>query len=74
MMDELISYLMTTPYASYVTVVILVAYLLSHVIQYLPVTWTEKIPDIVMTFINLLAAKHGAEQAAKTDISGNPVE
>lgn len=56
------------------SLIVLIAYVLSHVVQYLPVTWTEKVPDIVMTVINLLAAKHGAEASAQTDIKGNLME
>lgn len=56
-----------------VTIIVGVAYVLSHVVQYLPVSWTEKIPDIVMTIVNLVAAKHGSAQAAQTDIKGNVV-
>lgn len=55
----------------YATIIITVCYVLSHVVQYLPVTITGKIPDIVMYIINALAAKHGADSSAKTDMSGN---
>lgn len=55
------------------SLVILIGYFLAHVVQYLPVSVTSKIPDFVMTLINLLAAKHGAQESAKTGINGNPV-
>ncbi len=61
-------------YEQIATIVIGVAYFLSHSVQYLPVSWTEKIPDVVMVIINALAAKHGSEEAAKTDMKGNSVE
>ena len=62
---------MTSPYGQYFIMVSLVAYVLSHIVQYLPVKLTSKIPNVIMVVLNLLAAKHGAEQASKTDISGN---
>lgn len=49
----------------------LVCYFLSHIIQYLPVSFTEKVPNSVMKLINVLASKHGADKAALTDINGN---
>lgn len=72
-MDELFKFLLAN-YAQYVTMVVFAAYAMSHIVQYLPVKWTAKIPDLVMTVINFLAAKHGAISAAKTDIKGNPVD
>ena len=62
---------MTSPYGQYFILVSLVAYVLSHVVQYLPVSLTRKIPDFVMTAINILAAKHGVNKSAETDIKGN---
>lgn len=53
------------------SIAIITCYFLSHVIQYLPVKFTEKVPDSVMKLINLLASKHGADKAALTDINGN---
>ncbi len=70
-MSEFIDYLLTTEYGPYVMIFITVCYVLSHVVQYLPVSWTEKIPNWIMVLINLAASKHGAEEAAKTDIKGN---
>ena len=58
----------------YMTIIIGICYFLSHSVQYLPVSWTEKIPDFVMTIINAVAAKHGSDKAALTDIKGNSVE
>lgn len=61
-------------WSTILSTLITICYALSHVVQYLPETWTAKIPDSIMTIINYLAAKHGSELAAKTDMSGNPVE
>ncbi len=61
-------------YEQIATIVVAVAYFLSHCVQYLPVSWTEKIPDIAMVIINAIAAKHGSADAAKTDMKGNSVE
>lgn len=55
------------------SVVTLICYFLSHLVQYLPVSVTEKVPDAVMKVINVMAAKHGSQEAAKTDLAGNPV-
>ena len=74
MMDELFNMLMASPYGQYAAMVVFAAYVISHVIQYLPVSLTEKIPNFVMVALNFLAAKHGAASAAKTDIKGNAVE
>lgn len=46
-------------------------WVLANVIQYLPVSVTEKIPDVVMVGLNLLAAKHGEDMSARTDLKGN---
>ena len=72
--NVLFDWLATTDLAQYAALLAFIGYTLSGFIQYLPVSVTEKIPDIVMTIINLLAQKHGNDKAALTDIKGNPVE
>lgn len=54
-----------------ISITALCCYFLSHVIQYLPPEFTEKVPDSLMRIINVLASKHGADKAALTDIKGN---
>lgn len=49
----------------------LTAYVMTHVIKYLPVEFTTKIPNIVMVFINAIASKHGEEKSLLTDRKGN---
>lgn len=71
--NGLFIWIVTTEYAQYASVLALVGYLLSHIIQYLPVSVTTKIPDIVMVLINLIAAKHGANLSASTGLSGNKI-
>ena len=56
------------------TIIISICYFLAHSVQYLPTTWTEKIPDFVMVIINAVAAKHGSDKAAQTNMSGNKVD
>lgn len=74
LINALFEILAASDYAQYGTTLLLVGYTLAHIIPYLPVTWTAKIPDIVMTVLNILSAKHGAAKAAKTNIAGNPVD
>jgi hypothetical protein len=70
-MNELITALFTFIPVEYVAIITLLFYVLSHVVQYLPVSVTSKVPDWVMVIINVIASKHGADKAAKTDIKGN---
>ena len=74
LINAIFNVLATTTIGKYLTVVIMVCYLMSHLVQYLPVEWTTKIPNWVMVIINTIAAKHGAEKSAKTDIKGNPIK
>lgn len=71
--NALFTWLLSSDYAQYASIVVFVAYTLSHIVDYLPVSITSKIPNFVMVILNLLAAKHGTKQAAKKDIKGNPV-
>lgn len=64
----------TTPYAQYFTLFIFFCYVLAQVIQYLPIAWTEKIPNPIMVFINIVAGKHGAAKSAQTDLAGNKID
>lgn len=63
--------LLFTEYAEYAGMVAFICYVLAHVISYLPVSLTTKIPDFVMVVLNTIAAKHGPK---KTDMKGNSVE
>lgn len=64
-------WLLITPEVA--TIIALVVYVFTHhIIQYIPVKYTSKIPDWVMTILNLIGAKHGSDKAALTDIKGNP--
>ena len=71
--NALFNWLLSSDYAQYASIVVFVAYTLAHIIDYLPVKFTAKIPNFVMVALNLLAAKHGTKSAAKKDIKGNPV-
>lgn len=72
-MDQLFEMLLSSPYGQYVAIIVFAAYVLSHIIQYLPIKWTVKIPDWFMVGLNWLAAKHGAQKSAMTDMKGNLV-
>lgn len=76
-MKELIDlgfeFLGASDYAQYGTILITVCYILSHIVQYLPIKYSEKIPNCVMIALNIIAAKHGAEKSAATDLAGNVV-
>ena len=50
-----------------------VCYILSHCVQYVPMRFTEKVPDSVMVAVNLFTAKHGAKESASTDLKGNRI-
>lgn len=74
LINTIFNILAGTPVGQYLTVLVMVCYILSHLVQYLPVEWTTKIPNWVMVIINTIAAKHGAGKSAKTDIKGNPIK
>lgn len=69
-----VDFLLGSSFGPYVMVLLALSVFLSHIVQYLPVSVTEKIPNFVMVIINILAAKHGALQSARTDLKGNRIE
>ncbi|MFV8385810.1 hypothetical protein ACNO5E_17095 [Vibrio parahaemolyticus] len=71
--SALIDYLLTLGLEPYAIIFLSLSVFLSHIVQYLPLSITEKIPNVVMTLINILAAKHGALLSARTDIKGNRI-
>ena len=72
-MNTLFTWLASSDYSQYVGVIIFISYTLSHILQYLPVKWTTKIPNWVMITLNAISAKHGANRSAITDMSGNKI-
>lgn len=72
--NALIDVLLSYDFDAYVMVFLAVCVFLSHLVQYLPVSVTEKVPNLIMVIINALAAKHGAILSARTDIKGNRIE
>ena len=72
--NALFTWLASSDYAQYGSLIAFVGYTLSHIIQYLPVKVTSKIPDVVMKILNIIAAKHGSDKAAKTNLAGNPID
>lgn len=69
-MSELFTGLAASPYAQYLSIAAFVAFVITHTLPFLPVSWTSKIPDPVMQLLNKLAGQYG--NANKTDTSGNP--
>ncbi|WP_274882431.1 hypothetical protein [Vibrio harveyi] len=57
-----------------ISILVLVAFLLTHILPHLPPTVTEKIPNWVMFIVNYLAGQYKHAANAKTDINGNPRE
>jgi len=72
--NALFTWLASSDYAQYGSIIVFIAYTLSHIVQYLPVEYTARMPDWIMAVLNAIAAKHGSDKAAKTDIKGNPVD
>ena len=62
---------MLSPYAHYFVIIATVCFFLNQVIPYIPVKFTEKVPDTVMVIIHLLGLKHGKARSAITDYKGN---
>lgn len=74
-MQEAFNFLWTLVSPEIATVIALVVYVFTHhLIQYVPVKYTSKIPNWVMVILNLIGAKHGASESALTDIKGNPIK
>ncbi|MGY6509077.1 hypothetical protein ACXIUH_08915 [Vibrio parahaemolyticus] len=72
--SAIIDYLLTLGIEPYLMIFLSLSVFLSHAVQYLPLSVTEKIPNWVMVLLNILAAKHGAVLSARTDIKGNRIE
>lgn len=72
--NALFTWLLSSDYAQYASILVFISYTLSHIVQYLPVNVTEKIPNWLMVVLNVLASKHGAEESAKTDLAGNKTD
>lgn len=75
-MDELVQIIWGilggTAVAPYLGLVALVAYLLVHIVAVLPVSVTEKIPNVIMVVLNKIAGNYKGAENAKTDVRGNP--
>lgn len=58
LIQELLNYLMTSPYASYVATAVGVFYIIAHIIALLPAKVSDKIPAWLMKVINVVAANY----------------
>ena len=71
-MQEVVNYLWLFISPEIAAIIALCVYVFTHhIIQYIPVKYTSKIPDWVMVVLNMIGAKHGSDLAAKTDMRGN---
>ena len=70
-MQELINYLLTTPYAQYITLLIFIMFIFQQILPHLPPSVTSKIPNWVMLIVNSLAGRYKNAANKKTDIKGN---
>lgn len=57
-MQDIIDVISLTPYGNYVVVATTVCYVLAHVLAHTPVKYTSKIPPVVLTIVNALAANY----------------
>lgn len=71
LINTLFNYLLTTPYAQYVTIVVFAMFIVQHILPYLPPSVTTKIPNWVMIIVNSLAARYKHTENKNTDIKGN---
>ena len=67
----LIQWALSTEWAAYVMVALAFVGFIGKLLAVLPVSVTEKLPDWLMTIINVLGAHWG--NGMKTDIKGNVV-
>lgn len=58
LIQELLAYLLTSPYASYAATAVGVFYIVAHIIALLPAKVSDKIPAWIMKVINLIAANY----------------
>lgn len=70
-MLELVNVIFAAIPMEYAVLISFACYVLTHVVNYIPISVSEKIPDTIMSVINIVGAKHGTLRAVKTDIKGN---
>lgn len=58
LIQELLAYLLVSPYASYVATAVGVFYIVAHIIALLPAKVSDKIPAWLMKVINVIAANY----------------
>jgi hypothetical protein len=65
LINEILNYLLTSPYASYATLAIAIFYIIAHIIAILPEKFASKIPAWLMAVINAIAANYKNAKNAK---------
>lgn len=58
LIQELLAYLLISPYAAYATLAVGVFYIVAHIIALLPAKVSDKIPAWLMKMINVIAANY----------------
>lgn len=58
LIQEILNYLMSSPYASYSALAVGVFYVISHIIALLPAKVVSKIPTWLMKLINAISANY----------------
>ena len=69
--DSAIQYLLTTPYAPYVMMAITFCYLIVQITPHLPPKVTSKVPDWVMSLLNVIAGNYKNTSNLLTGKDGN---
>lgn len=65
LIQELLTYLMGSQYASYAALAVAIFYILSHIIALLPEKVYSKIPPWLLSIINTIAANYKNTRNAK---------
>lgn len=61
-----------TAFGPWLTIIALVAFVITHLVPHLPVSVTSKIPNVVMVILNSIAGQYKNAKNEKTDMKGNP--
>lgn len=61
-----------TAVGPWLTIIALVAFVITHLVPHLPVSVTSKIPNVVMVILNSIAGQYKNAKNEKTDMKGNP--
>lgn len=71
LIDTLLAFLATSPYAQYASIFVMICYVITHIVAFLPESVTSKIPDKLMWAISRIAGNYKNSENLKTDQKGN---